>query len=451
MHNLIIQQFIRSRAVVITLVLILVIGIASIFTGKQFLDKEERNIVQIEQHQQAHLQRHVQQNPDNIGGLLYYARFALIHKPDKLTALSIGQRDVNPGVQSVTIRNLEAQKYDTELNNPANQLAGNLDLGFVIIYLFPLVVIAFTFNVQSEESELGTWRLVAVQSGSAGRYLLQKIVARGIVVYAILAALFVIAAAVLPLQFSQALLAFAMLSVVYIAFWFALSFCIVSLQKSSSFNALLLLSVWVILAILLPAAVNNHVANQYPVPEALSTFIKQRDGYHRQWDADKNTTMEKFYAHYPQFRKYTLPADGEFSYTWYYAMQQMGDDEAHEESRAMRKKILQREETSRAWSMAIPTMHTQLLFNDLAGTGLRQHLQFLDHTDAFHEKMRLHFYPKIFGQTPVANENWADLRPEYAQIPRPVNWVMLLAPVLVMTGVLSMLGFFKLRQQRVVP
>lgn len=444
MYSLILKQFIRSRAILVTLILILTMGVISIFIGRQYLIKEEQNIEEVTRQQAEHIQRNVQYYEDNIGGLLYYLRFAFINKPDRLSALSIGQRDINPGVQSVTIRNLEAQKYDTDLSNPANLLSGNLDLGFVIIYLFPLVIIAVTYNLLSEEKEGGTWRMVAVQSKSPWRFLLLKMSSRAIVIYGTLLVLLLIAILVLTLPFNSSLFAFFLLSVLYLLFWFALSFAVVSFQKNSSFNALMLLSIWVVLAIVLPAAANNYVAVKYPVPEALSTIIKQRDGYHQKWDVDRKVTMEKFYEHYPQFRKYGVPG-GEFSYTWYYAMQQMGDDESIEDSKAMREKILQRESLSRKLSMAIPTMHTQLLFNDLASTGLQNHIRFLDQTTAFHEKMRLYFYPRIFENAPVKNENWNSFQPEYAVHPHVIPLVSLALPLLLLTGALSVLAFIRLR------
>lgn len=440
MYGLIVKQFLGSRAVVITLVLILAMGLISIFTGRQFLQREEQKIAEVTRQQEEHIQRNVQYNQDNIGLLLYNVRFAFINKPNKLSALSIGQRDINPGIQSLTIRNLEAQKYDTDLSNPANLLSGNLDLGFVIIYLFPLVIIAFHFNLLSEERERGTWRMIVIQSESPLRFLILKMSARAIVIYAALFILILCAVVLIPLPLNASFMAFVVLSVLYLLFWVAISFAIMSLQRSSSFNALSLLSVWVLLAIILPAVVNNHVAERYPVPEALGTLIKQRDGYHSKWDVERKITMEKFYEHYPQFREYTV-AEDEFSYTWYYAMQQMGDDESREESRSMREKIMLREALSRKFSLAVPTMHTQMLFNDLAGTGLQDHLKFLDQATAFHEKMRLHFYPLIFGKAPVTSENWSSFQPEYAVLEDAIQWGTLTLPVallscLLMTGAL---------------
>src|SRR5687767_6683710 len=223
MYSLLVKQFMRSRITIVALMLLLVIGVISILIGRQFLLKQEETISKITEHQRTHIERNVAAN-DEMGLLLYYLRFSLISRPEKLSALSIGQRDINPGIQSVTIRTLEAQKYDTDLTNPVQLQSGNLDLGFVIIYLFPLVIIAFTFNLFSEDNESGTWKLIAVQSRSALRFMLAKFLTRMLFVYGLLLLLFLIAALVLSLPLNDALSAFVILSLLYITFWFAVSF-----------------------------------------------------------------------------------------------------------------------------------------------------------------------------------------------------------------------------------
>lgn len=448
MYSLIVKQFIRSRTVQLTFILILVLGLVSILIGRQFLTRQESTIARVTQHQREHIDRNVELQ-EEMGLLLYYLRFSLIDRPDKLTALSIGQRDINPSIQSVTIRTLEAQKYDTDLNNPSTLQSGNLDLGFVIIYLFPLVIIVFSFNLLSEESETGTWRLVAVQSKSTLRFLLAKLAVRAALLYAALGLLFAVAILVLALPINEALTGFMVVSVLYLAFWFAFCFWIVSFHRSSSFNVLVLLSVWVVLAILLPASVNNYVANKYPVPEALSTMVKQRDGYHEKWDIDKKVTMDKFYAHYPAFKKYGVP-DETFSWRWYYAMQQMGDDESMQESKSMQEKIMQRENASRSFAVAIPTMHTQLLFNDLARTSLRDYMHLLDRTNKFHEQLRLYFYPKIFENASVKSEDWQKFKPEYIPRENDLDWAMAIIPLLILTAIISLAAAINLKRLRTI-
>lgn len=71
----------------------------------------------------------------------------------KLAALNIGLRDLNPSIQGVTIRNLEEQKNNSDFFNPANTAVGNFDFSFVLVFLFPLVIIAFCYNVISEDQE----------------------------------------------------------------------------------------------------------------------------------------------------------------------------------------------------------------------------------------------------------------------------------------------------------
>jgi ABC-2 type transport system permease protein len=352
---------------------------------------------------------------------------------------------VNPSVQSITIRTLEAQLHDTDLNNPSNLQSGNLDLGFVIIYLFPLVVIAFLFNLLSEEKEAGTWRLIAVQSNSTLRFLWMKLSVRMLLTYCMLGGILLFAYLILSLPVNRQLITFILVAILYTTFWFAFCFWVVSFQQNSSFNALTLLSAWLILAVLLPASVNNYVANLYPVPESLAAMVKQREGYHEKWDTDKKITMDKFYTHYPQFKKYGVPQET-FNWTWYYAMQQMGDDESLKERMAMRAKIKQRENASRWLATAIPTMHTQLLFNDIARTSLSSHLQLLDQTTEFHERLRLYFYPKIFENAPVKSEDWKKFKPEYTRAENNINIMFALLPLFLLTFGLASWGVFNFRK-----
>jgi len=327
LFKLFLQQCIRSKEVWISLLLIALLGVVGIIIGNKHLERQQEAIAEVNTYQEQHFDRQVSLHNDDLGLLLYYAKFAHINTLNPLAGLSIGQSDVNPTVKRITIKTFEAQKYDTDLVNPMNLQSGNLDLSFVIIYLFPLLVIVLTFNVLSEETETGTWRLVTIQVKSKLGFIVSKLLIRLVLLYGILVFLFFIAKMVLHLSFDTNFFWMMGLSMLYILFWFTLSFFVITFKKSSGFNALLLLSIWLVLIILLPAGINGYVSSKYPVPEALSTAIAQRDGYHTKWDTDKLATIEKFYKHYPQFKKYGYPTDG-FNWLWYYAMQQMGDDES---------------------------------------------------------------------------------------------------------------------------
>ncbi len=448
MYLLILKQFLRTKTCQLGLALGLVLGVISIITGKQFLNHQDKIATQVETKQQEHINRNVKFHHDDLGLLLYYLKFTLVNQHDPLVGLSIGQKDLNPSVQSVNILTLEGQKYDTDLVNPSKLLHGNLDFSFVLIYIFPLLIIAFIYNLRSEEEELGTWKIVNVMAKSTKKFLLTKLLVRLTIILSLLCFLLFLACLVLNIALNQLLIAFFATGVFYVLFWFAICFWIVSLKRSSNFNALILLSFWLLLVVLIPAVVNNHVANRFPVPEAFTTFIQQRDGYHQKWDENKRETMDKFYASYPQLTKFGYPPEDGFSWHWYYAMQHMGDAESQSQSEAMQTKIKQRNAVSDLWAKFIPSLHTQLIFNKIVGSDLINHLKFLQYIGTFHEDTRLYFYPKIFLGESAQEVAWEQFKPTYFKDKQSIDWLNILGPLIIATLVFLGLSMFLMSRNR---
>jgi len=71
MYMLLVKQFIRSKAVVLSFILISVMGITSILIGRQFLSRQENTIRQVTTHQREHIERNAAAH-DEMGLLLYY-------------------------------------------------------------------------------------------------------------------------------------------------------------------------------------------------------------------------------------------------------------------------------------------------------------------------------------------------------------------------------------------
>ncbi|WP_419211509.1 DUF3526 domain-containing protein [Maribacter sp. X9] len=445
MYLLLFKSFFRTKIFLVSLAIMLLVGVIGILIGKQYLIKQQNSIIAAKEFQHESIKRNIEYHHDDLGLLLYYLRFALIKKPANINAISIGQSDVNPSLQSVTIRGLEGQKYDTDFENPSLLMSGNLDLGFVIIYLFPLVLIAMTFNLYSEENELGTWRIIAAQTSGKSGFLFKKLMVRLMFVFVVLVFLFFLASSVLQIPLNQNFWAIFSQSILYLCFWSALCFWIVSLLKNSSFNALALISIWVTLTILIPALVNNYVLNQYQVPEALHAMVEQRDGYHEKWDLEKDVTMNGFLEAYPQYKNYKVPED-EFSWIWYYGMQHMGDLAAQETSVEMMDKVMLRNVVSEKVALFVPTMHAQLSFNRLAGTDMLSHLNFLKALTDFHESLRLSFYRKIFDNDAADSINWKRFDAKFYTSKNQVNWFYLMFPTLLITVIIGILGIINLRK-----
>ena len=431
MNELLIKNFLRSKGLLFGLLILFVTGLVSLHIGKIFLERQAAIVEKTAEHQKGNHQQNIDYNYNDIGLLLYYIRFGIVNETPALAGLAIGHRDIQSSVKSVNIRNLEEQKHSTKLLNPFYQLLGNMDFSFVLIYLFPLIIIALCFNLLSEEKESGTWKLVLSQSENPQRVLQTKLGIRIMSVLLPLFGLLIIGKFYLKIPLDAAFTAFSLTAVFYVFFWFALAWWVISLQKSSAQNALILLLTWVLLTIVIPASVNALVINLYPVPEAYSTVVESRDGYHTKWDLPKEPTIKKFTDHYPQFVKYKHPEGKSFGWFWYFAMQQLGDDAAAASSKAMKAKLQQRNNFSQTIGYFFPSMHAQLSVNALSRSDLTNYLNFLNQLEAFHEAKRLYFYPKIFDDLPIEDENWADLKLEFYQDNRKINWLKGLVPLMI--------------------
>lgn len=440
MTNLLIKDFLRSKGLMTGLFLVFISGLVSLHIGKIFLDRQANTEEKTAQFQKENLQRHIQHVDGDIGLLLYYIRFGLVNETPQLAGLSIGHRDIHPSVKSVNIRNLEEQKHSSELVNPFYQLLGNMDFSFVLIYLFPLIIISFGFNLLSEEKENGTWKLVLSQSENPVKIIQNKLWIRLASVFVTFVILLFIGKLYLQIPVDSHFLAFILASSFYLLFWFALVWMVISLQKSSQQNAMILLFTWVSLTIVVPASINALIVNLYPVPEAYSTLLNSRDGYHTKWDLPKNPTIKKFKEHYPQFSQYEHPEGKSFSWFWYFAMQQMGDDEAATANQTMKLKLNQRDQFSRSIGYLFPTMHTQFTLNGLSRSSLQNYLNFLNQLEDFHEKKRLYFYPKIFEAQPVTSENWEKFELEYFKDKGKFNWILGLLPLILISLILFLLA-----------
>lgn len=441
-YRLLLRRFIRSRATQWAFALLMILGVVSIGIGKQFIAQQDEKISKAWEQQAAHIERQVKYHPDDIGLIMYYLQFSFINPTSSLAGVAIGQRDLHANVQNITMLGLEGQRYDTDLLNPVKLQVGNLDLSFVIIFLFPLVIIALCFSLLHEEVERETWRMIRVQGVSLFCFYLAKFSIRWLFINLALALLLLIAGGTLGIPVGRAFGLFCAFSFLYINFWLAICFALISFQKSSGLNAISLLTLWLVLVVLLPVGINSYVTQKYPVGEALSLTIKQRDEYHHRWDTDKQETMDKFNRHYPQFAHYPLKKEG-FSWHWYYAMQQMGDDQSVKERHAMQQKIHQREALSMHIAQFLPTIGTQLALNRLAHTDLESYLRFLEATEQFHEGIRLDFYPYIFEDTPATQIHWKKYVPQYHTPSSSTDVMHLLWGIILPTFLLIGVGIWR--------
>ncbi|WP_426483075.1 DUF3526 domain-containing protein [Chryseobacterium sp. R2ACT005] len=446
MNRYLYTQFYRNKAYIIALLFLLIAGIMAIYTGKKFLDRNGDIISKSEVFQEESIQRNIKFHKDDLGLVLYYIKFNLVNETPRLAALNIGMRDLNPSIQGVTIRNLEEQRYNSDFYNPANAAVGNFDFSFVIVFLFPLVIVAFCYNLISEEEERGTWKLLSVQSGNLQKLLDQKMFIRFLAVTAVYFVLIIIASVWIRIPLNSYYTAFLISGFLYILFWFALCRWIVSFRKSSPQNALILLIIWVGINFIIPMSSNILIQKVYPVHESLKAVMEQREGYHNKWDEAKRPTMEKFHKAYPQYRNFTVEENDSFTWTWYYAMQHMGDIESAKSSEHYTEKMQKRNQAATYLGYLLPNLHTQLVESRLAKTDMQNHLHYASSLKEFHEKKRLFFYPFIFSGKTAESINWKEQIIQVFKFSAPIKWIQLVLPYLIFIALFIILSQNKYRK-----
>ena len=445
------KNFLAGRAVLTGLLVMFLAGLYAIEHGRRVIAAQQQIIAATPDLQREHLEKMLAQHatPDPLN-TLYYLNHFTTHEPSRYAPLSIGLRDVNPFNLKVRMLTLEGQLYDGDISNPATLALGNFDLAFLLVFLYPLLIIAFTHNTLSSEQEQGIWPLLCSQPVSASKVLAVKACLRFLPIVAVWLLTLLVALVWLRLPLDQRFAFVLLISLSYLLFWFAASWFVMSFERSSNFNALTLLGGWLTLTILLPAALNVGLAIFLPVPEAFAVTVNQREGYHRQWDRPKAETMQRFFQRYPEYAGFQAPAD-KFSWGWYYAAQQLGDEDAAEASAQLRAKLLARQRWTQRLAWFVPTINAQTALNKIAQTELENHLAYLDSVRGFHEQVRRFFYPYLLCNGPSPDVDWRRLpRHQFQDEAHPVPASALglsLLSMLTMSALLALLALKRLGRQ----
>lgn len=435
-----------GKAVVAAIACIVLASGYAVFHGRTVVEKQKEIIAQLPEFEAEHFKKQYELNKADLGNLLYYLKHGTVHLPTSWSGFSIGQRDVNPFDVKVTMLTLEGQLYNSELSNPTNLLYGNLDLAFVIVFLFPLVIIAFCHDLVSAERENGVWDLLRAQPTSIRLIVGWRLLIRFVIVLFLAFAIVSVGSIILESAPDLRLLYALLISFSYISFWFALTALVVVLKNSSAFNALTLLGIWIILTILAPSLLNLAISTSLPVSESFEVTVAQREGYHRKWDQAKATSMQQFFQLYPQYSSSVIPED-KFSWAWYYAAQLMGDIESAQATENYTQKLRTRDLWTTRAALFLPTVSTQLAFNRLSQTDLESHLAYLQSIRDHHKTRREFFYPFIFRNAKADEIDWANLpkhefSEEKAKPQFPNSGLVLLA----ISAIFSSLALIKGRQ-----
>ncbi len=195
-------------------------------------------------------------NPTMFGSR-FGPRYATL-PPGALAPTAIGQSDLLPSYFKVSTDARETIVAASEIENPHRLLVGRFDLAFVLVFLYPLLILAVSYNLLSAEKEQGTLALalsqpVSIATLAAGKVALRALLLVGIVVgFSALALLAARVGVSAPGALPRVALWLAAVGA-YGALWFALAVLVASFGRPSAANATILATLWLLLVVMLPS------------------------------------------------------------------------------------------------------------------------------------------------------------------------------------------------------
>jgi ABC-2 type transport system permease protein len=393
--------------------------------------------------------------PDAAGARLAW-RYAAM-PPLSLAPLSVGQSDVLPYYFKVTSASRESVLTTNEIENPHRLLHGRFDLSFVVIYVFPLLIIGLTYNLLSSEKEQGTLALLMSQPVRLRTFMAGKIGLRAGLVILIVIGLSLIGMAVGGVDMTSAamltrVLMWTAVVAAYGAFWFGVVLLVCALGRGSATNALGLAGIWLLLVIVLPSTLNTVVSTLYPMPSRVDMIAALRVASDDA-SAKGNQLLAKYYGDHPELAAVT---DLEKAMTDVAITRLAIDDEIEERVRP----VVDRYDIQLARQQALvdrfrllsPAIVAQDGLNDVAGTGAARYRHFVSLVEEYHDEWRGVFASMIVGKarlTPAAY----DTLPQFTYREEPLRAVVMrtagAAGLLLLSG--AMLGAVGTRRLRKYP
>jgi ABC-2 type transport system permease protein len=315
----------------------------------------------------------------------YTQKYPVVFNPSPLAALSLGLRDIFPYYQELQSHSLYMQVFKSEISNPEKLLTGNLDLAFVLIFLFPLFIIGLGYDIVSGEKESGVYAVIKTQAVSFNKVVLVKLLFRFVLVALPAMVLCII---------GKASLLWSIITLLYIAFWHTVVYFTASLNKNSAFNAMALVSVWLLFLIVLPALFNAIAIYRYPIDQTnLSNYIRRI-----QVDESKeglNNLAKMYYEKYPALDDHDT--------TWltlykkaYPMAGEIGDSVARPVVYNYYKQIEARNRFVSRFNLVNPAVNTQQVFNLMACTDVNNFLQYQKALESFHRKLVKFYHEPLY-------------------------------------------------------
>ena len=331
------------------------------------------------------------------------AKYAVL-PPAPLSIISTGQSDLFPYYYKMTLSKRQALYHSEEIENPHLLYKGSFDLSFVIIFLLPLVIIAFTYNIYASEKQNGTLLLLMAQNTSVQKITAYRLLFRYLIFCGFTTVVLFAGLSTFSLQPSAGFTEIAKVTGIiwlYAAFWFAFAFMINSFKKHAGFNATILTGSWLLLVLIIPTILASVVNQLHPNLSRLDLITKTRD-ISDSIAASKNV-LNRFLEEHPEFKPANSAQPDANSNTLKNRLEvDMKKEQLLNEFAINTQK---KEALVNRYRFFSPAIFMQQLLNNMAGTHEKRYIDFDNQVKKYHQAYRNYFEPLVYQQQKFTAEN----------------------------------------------
>jgi ABC-2 type transport system permease protein len=260
----------------------------------------------------AHRDARSFRNVADIRGYAFREHIAFAVKPAAAGAsLAIGQGDLQPRYVRVRAESMDSVRNASEIDHPNRLAVGRFDLAFVVLYLWPLVLLAVCISALTADRETRRIEGLRLQGVTATQVLMAQVLGRCALLtlaFVVLVALAALLLGAVPLSGAglSAIAAWVGVVIFYSAFWAGAAALVAALCATRAVAAFVAFAAWVVVAVVIPQLLVAIIASASPLPSREAYLLAQREAVD-QVNADRDNMVQRFYDQHPEWRPQTTP------------------------------------------------------------------------------------------------------------------------------------------------
>jgi ABC-2 type transport system permease protein len=329
----------------------------------------------------------------------------------------VGQSDIQPFWTLTSTRTKQTFFVNDEIENPGHLLAGRLDVAFLILVIYPLLILALTFDVVAGERERGTLALLLAQPVDPRRVLTAKVGLRALIALGLTLVLSVGAAVATGVELSSPaalarLAAWGGVVLLYGAFWFAVALFVNARRLSSAASAVALLGVWLAVVVILPAIAAAAVSVTHPAPSRIVLTTQLREATDAA-ASRRQDALASFLLDHPGYEGQAGAAD---PYVMATALQDAAERTMAPEYARFDAALDAQRRAADRFRLLSPALIVQSALLDLAGTGEWRFRAFEKQFDDYHAAWRQYFNDRMLARQSLSSADISSIpRFEFAE------------------------------------